>query len=127
MKGFSGNDIVNGDAGNDTLNGGANNDTLNGGANDDDLIGQDGNDTLTGGSGADAFVFDDGHGADTVTDFQNGVDTVDLTAVGGVDEFGDLVITDTGPGVLIDYGTGTVLLANVGNVGDVDASDFLFA
>ena len=60
--------------------------TLNGGANDDDLIGQDGDDTLTGGSGADEFVFDDGDGDDTVTDFQNGSDQFDLTAVAGVDD-----------------------------------------
>ena len=105
MKGFSGVDMLNGDNGNDTLNGGANNDTLNGGANDDDLIGQDGNDTLTGGSGADDFIFDDGHGADTVTDFQNGSDQFDLTAVAGIDDIGDLTIIDNGATVTVNYGT----------------------
>ena len=57
MKGFAGNDILNGDAGDDTLNGGANNDTLNGGDNNDTLIGQDGNDTLNGGSGIDTASY----------------------------------------------------------------------
>ena len=82
---------------------------------------------MTGGSGADDFIFDDGHGADTVTDFQNGTDKLDLTVVAGVDEFSDLVITDTGPGVNVSYGTGSFELTNVANFGDIDSSDFIFA
>jgi Ca2+-binding RTX toxin-like protein len=63
LNGLGGNDIVDGRQGNDTINGGA------------------GSDTLTGGTGADKFVFDasfDGH-ADTITDFQSGVDTILLS------------------------------------------------
>ena len=84
------------------------------------------NDTLTGAGGADTFVFHNSDGADTVTDFQNGADKIKLAGVTGVDDFGDLDLTDTGPGVLVDYGTGTVLLANVGDINTIDASDFLF-
>ena len=126
MKGFSGVDVLNGDNGNDTLNGGANNDTLNGGANDDDLIGQDGDDTLTGGSGSDDFIFDDGHGADTVTDFQNGSDQFDLTAVAGVDDIGDLTITDNGATVTVNYGTGSFTITNLADPASLDAGDFIF-
>ena len=66
MKGFAGNDILNGDAGDDTLNGGGNNDTLNGGENNDTLIGQDGNDTLSGGSGTDTASYVGAAGGVTV-------------------------------------------------------------
>ena len=65
------------------------------------------NDTLTGAGGADNFVFDDGDGADTVTDFQNGSDQFDLIGVAGVDDFGDLDLTDNGASVTVDYGTGS--------------------
>ena len=82
---------------------------------------------MTGFGGADVFVFDDGDGADTVTDFQNGSDKCDLTAVAGVDEFSDLALTDTGAGVNVDYGTGSFELANVANIAAIDASDFIFA
>jgi Ca2+-binding RTX toxin-like protein len=37
-------------------------------------------DTLTGGSGADVFVFNTGDGVDRITDFQIGVDHIDLAA-----------------------------------------------
>ena len=71
------------------------------------------NDTLTGGSGNDDFVFDDGDGADTVTDFQNGADQFDLTAVAGVDDIGDLTIIDNGATVTVNYGTGSFTIANL--------------
>ena len=126
LKGYAGIDTLNGDAGDDTLNGGASNDVLNGGDNNDLLIGQDGNDTLNGGSGADTFVFDDDGGADTINDFANGSDKFDLTAVTAVDDFSDLVLTDTGSGVRIDYGTGSFELANVSDISTLDANDFVF-
>jgi serralysin len=85
------------------------------------------NDILTGGGGADDFVFGDGDGIDTVTDFQNGADQFDLTGVAGVDEFSDLVLTDLGASVKVDYGTGSFELANVASVATVDAGDFIFA
>ena len=44
-----------------------------------------------------------------------------------VDDLSDLVLTDTGAGVDIDYGTGSFELANVANLAAIDASDFIFA
>ena len=127
VKGYSGIDVLNGDNGDDTLNGGANNDTLSGGANNDDLIGQDGNDILSGGAGSDDFIFDDSHGADTVTDFQNGADQFDLSAVAGIDNIGDLTIIDNGATVTVSYGTGSFTIANLADPGQLDAGDFIFA
>ncbi len=94
IDGGAGNDIIYGDAGNDKLQGGTGNDTLYGGAGNDTLVGGDGNDTLyggagnntlTGGAGADVFKFvlgDQGTAGtpsvNTVTDFGNGSDVLDL-------------------------------------------------
>jgi hypothetical protein len=47
--------------------------------------------------------------------------------VAGVDEFSDLVLTDTGAGVDVDYGSGSFELANVANFNAIDASDVIFA
>ena len=56
--------------------------TLNGGAGADTLKGGQGNDVLTGGLGADRFVFETGPGSDRISDFQSGVDKIDLDAFG---------------------------------------------
>jgi Ca2+-binding RTX toxin-like protein len=120
-------------AGLDTLSGFENltgsdfNDDLQGTAGVNVLTGLGGNDILRGDLGADIFVFRDNDGDDRITTFENNIDICDLTGVAGVHGFGDLRLTDTGPGVLIDYGTGSVLFAKTGNIALVDASDFLFA
>ncbi|MBK1661658.1 calcium-binding protein [Paracraurococcus ruber] len=85
-----GGDRLAGDAGNDTLRGGGGYDVLMGGDGDDLLEGGVGADTLTGGGGADVFAFGaldararmpvyDTQG-DVVTDFQDGLDRLDLSA-----------------------------------------------
>ncbi len=105
MRGGSGNDIMDGGTGNATLAGnddddvlsagsgnnrlfgGSGNDTLNGGTGNDILNGGYGTDVLNGGAGADMFVFravsDSYHGAgrDTINNFENGVDKIDLSQI----------------------------------------------
>ncbi len=76
-------DILSGAGGNDELRGSAGNDILNGDDGDDLLVGSSGADIHTGGAGADVIrigYFDSGTGADAdrITDFQAGVDLVDL-------------------------------------------------
>ncbi len=67
--------------GNDHLVGNSGNDHLFGLMGDDILAGGPGFDTLTGGPGADTFVLADLDAADVITDFQVGVDRLDLQAL----------------------------------------------
>ena len=104
----------------------------------DDFAGADGDDViegtaadnrLTGGAGADTFVFEAGHGSDTVTDFTDGEDLIDLSAFTGITQFSDLVIAQVGDDAQIDLsgetGGGTITLQNFA-AGDLDEADFVF-
>ena len=82
LMGEEGNDTLFGDAGDDYLYGNAGDDYLDGGMNNDVLIGGPGNDTLKGGRQQDVFVYAPGYGTDTIADFQNNVDKLDLSAYG---------------------------------------------
>ena len=53
-------------------------------------------------------------------------DTLDLSLVEEVADFDDLVLVDTGPAVLISYGSGFLLLSNT-SLGSVEDTDFVFA
>jgi Ca2+-binding RTX toxin-like protein len=85
LNGQDGNDTLLGRAGNDILDGGRGNDRLDGGSNNDRLEGGEGNDLLIGGSGRDTFVFAsafrENQGHDTITDFQAGLDRIELHGV----------------------------------------------
>lgn len=89
LQGHEDNDHLFGDDGNDRLFGQAGDDVLNGGAGNDFLSGGMGTDVLTGGSGADQFRwvrwgvtnndFASDPSVDTITDFQRGIDTIDVS------------------------------------------------
>ena len=83
LTGGDGADTLDGGDGNDELYGGARADELDGGAGDDYLEGGAGADELTGGAGADTFAFFivDGAVNDTIVDFEDGTDDVDITLV----------------------------------------------
>ncbi|MEQ8731995.1 hypothetical protein [Marinovum algicola] len=99
ISGNTGNDTMTGDAGADTLNGGQGNDLIDGGEDadvirggqgDDIIIGGLGRDILFGEEGIDRFVFLSvaespvgGAVRDAIRDFEQGIDYVDLTAIGG--------------------------------------------
>ncbi|MEZ5842231.1 MAG: hypothetical protein R3D27_00675 [Hyphomicrobiaceae bacterium] len=84
-----------------TLDGRAGDDTIIGGSGNDLLYGGAGNDTITGGAGSDYFYFANGFGTDTITDFEDGNDRFNLAAISGLDNFGQLTLTQDGADVLI--------------------------
>ncbi len=87
VDGQSGNDLVRGDSDTDIIRGGDGNDSLFGGKGNDQIFGDNGDDflsgdrdtdTLTGGGGKDTFALITGGGIDIITDFENGVDLIQL-------------------------------------------------
>jgi Ca2+-binding RTX toxin-like protein len=81
-------DYLSGGAGNDVLYGQGGRDRLLGGTGDDKLIGGLHRDVMTGGTGKDTFIFNSTHDSyashpDVITDFQHGVDKIDLSAIDG--------------------------------------------
>ncbi|MBI1172197.1 hypothetical protein GC209_12410 [bacterium] len=91
LLGGMGNDVLLGNDGNDVLAGGMGADALYGGEGDDILRGDLGRDTLTGGLGHDTFVFSapgqtgpTASTADTVTDFTQGEDRIDLSGIDAI-------------------------------------------
>ena len=128
INGGSGNDWLVGGEGADTIDGGADADDIYGGEGDDTITGGTGDDTLTGGAGADTFVFNSGDGSDSITDFENGTDTIDLSAISSITGFSDLTITQVGDDTKIDLGedVGEIILEDFTST-DLDATDFDFS
>ena len=118
--------VLTGGRGADTLLGGAGNDTLIGDKGADLLNGGRGNDTLTGGAGADKFVFSTLSGTDTITDFEIGVDVIDLSRLKDVTTFEQVraSMTEVDGDVVITVGA-DVLIINDLVIADLKASDFL--
>jgi Ca2+-binding RTX toxin-like protein len=89
VKGVDGNDRVTTLGGNDTLIGGTGNDALSSGGGNDLLRGDAGADILTGGAGNDLFDFNaisdsKGTARDTITDFVQGSDKIDLLSIDAI-------------------------------------------
>lgn len=85
--GSSQNDTISGKGSADTLNGGAGDDVIRGGGGFDTITGGLGRDVLTGNGGDDTFIFTDiaespnAAGRDRITDFVQGEDEVDVSAI----------------------------------------------
>ena len=141
MNGGLGDDTLYGDVvglsggvghGNDRLFGGEGSDTLFGGGGADILDGGIGQDALTGGDGADRFRFVGNWDFDTVLDYQDGVDKIDLSGQGI--SFLDLTFemtdadsdgnTDDALIKLINGGFGEIALIDT-NIAVLGISDFI--
>lgn len=124
LLGLGGADTLLGLGGDDRLSGGRGNDRLNGGAGHDVLGGESGNDVLTGGAGYDRFQFSKGDGNDRITDFEIGLDIIDIGR--GARSLDDLEFTRKGADVLISFANVTVLVEDV-KIADLrDADNFFF-
>ena len=114
-----GDDRMYGENGNDRIYGGTGNDTIYGGAGDD---------ALSGGADDDTFVFAPGNGDDTITDFTDGDDKIDLSAFADIASVDDLSMEQREGSTVIDLsnqGGGSITLQDF-VIADLDASDFFF-
>jgi hypothetical protein len=113
----------------DTLYGNAGNNKISGLDGVDYLNGKTGNDILTGGlGGADTFMFRTGWGKDTVTDFEAGVDTLDLFGWSDIKSFNDLKqhhLSQVGDDLVISAGNDKLILKDM-DTDELKASDIDF-
>ena len=115
---------VRGGAGNDRIffSNGRSNDLLSGGDGDDWLDGGAGTDQLTGGAGADRFIGNWGCGADTVTDFTDGIDLIWIRTGG----FESVAMAAVSGGVRVSWGGADSLTLTGVSSAALSAADFMF-
>ncbi len=120
---------ISGSAHDDVLTGNDGANVLFGNAGADILDGQGGSDRLMGGRGNDIFIFlPSGKSTDSVTDFIDGEDRIDLSAFPGL-SFAGLAISAGADDSILDltaHGGGRIVLRKF-NPADLDAADFIFA
>lgn len=113
IEAFSGNDTLIGGLGNDTLDAGSGHDQLSGGAGNDSLLGgagldrlEDGagSDSLTGGEGADIFALSADGEYDRIEDFELGIDSFNLSALGPVRSVEQIGVAAISGGVEVRVG-----------------------
>lgn len=130
LRGDAGHDVLGGHAGNDWLIGNDGNDSLYGGDGNDTLHGGAGNDVLVGGPGADLFLFRGGHGVDTISGYQRGIDRL-LIGDRLLDDNPAAFLRDhmrkTDTGVVIDFGNQGRLVVNGANLTVAAVADDIFA
>ena len=148
MIGHAGTNTLFGGGGDDDLDGGKGKDSLFGGSGNDTLVGGAGADALTGGTGADTFVIATPGAADTIADFEAGIDKVQLAggafgptgaldpgafhAGAAAEDAEDRIVYDQATGQLWFDADGAgaaspVLLAVVANKAALAHTDFLIA
>ncbi|MCJ1902721.1 MULTISPECIES: M10 family metallopeptidase C-terminal domain-containing protein [Paracoccus] len=97
-----------GTEGNDMMQASAETRGLDGGAGDDILIAGSSPVQMTGGAGADIFVAAEVNGKITITDFEPGVDRLDLSFLGMVRNVGQLGFRPESYGIRIFYGNSVI-------------------
>lgn len=130
VRGGGGGDRLIGGDGDDDLRGGGGDDVIGAGAGNDTLRGGAGDDTMAGGEGADVFVFDDGdggnEGGDRIFGFEDGVDLIDVSRLGTVSDFDDLIVVARGDNAVVRDGAGVRITMVDFDAADIDAGDFIF-
>ncbi len=123
IRSGGGEDLVFAGGGADSLNGGGGADQLRGGAGNDTLSGKRGDDTLVGNAGADVFQFRASDRNDTITDFHEGIDRIEIQS--GAEAFAELTFSQLGADLNVSFGTGSVRLLSH-NFDRVNDEDFIF-
>lgn len=136
----SGDNLV-GSNGSDLIYGYQENDSIAGGAGKDEIWPGSGLDIVSGGQGSDTFVLVWGEGTNTITDFEDGIDTIGLArktdhifdqeafsvTVETTDlNFADLIVGASGSDATVTIAaTGEVLAVINGAAGLIDEADFI--
>ncbi len=109
------------------LKGGKGDNALFGFGGRDHLDGGSGDDRLTGGGGKDLFVFENDHGKDTVTDFENGKDHIEVHDFGASETARYVVdhAIQKGADVILRIGSDRMVLEDF-RLGQLSTDDFLF-
>ena len=111
----------------DKLHGNSGNNIVKGLGGADELWGGKGDDLLAGGADADVFHFSKGNDRDTISDFVQGTDHIDVS---GWPEMGDLNDVKShahndGSDVVIELGTDSLTIKGI-HKADLTGADFLF-
>ena len=125
LEGGDGDDSLSGRGGNDLLFGDGGDDVLQGDAGDDILNGGVGRDTLWGGTGADIFEYLEladsgtaGADRDVIRDFEQGVDLIDLSAIGATSYSASGFTNTAGEVISFTYSGGTKTSVQYDHDGD---------
>lgn len=121
---------IDGDGNNDAnqIHGNNGRNVLNGHEGNDFLVGGKGNDRLIGGADGDIFHFGTGGGQDVITDFEDGLDMIDLGAWADVISFPDLMkhhLQVEDGRLVITAGDDSLTILGV-QKDDLNSGDFLF-
>lgn len=115
-------DAISGGLGRDVLFGGNGRDTIAGGGGRDQISGGGGADVLTGNAGADRFLFSSSDGRDRITDFQQGLDLIEIDALL---RFSLLEIRQIGDDVRISFDNTKIFVLD-DQISNFSTSDFIF-
>jgi Ca2+-binding RTX toxin-like protein/subtilisin-like proprotein convertase family protein len=127
LFGGQGGDVIDGGEGRNTIEGGLGNDSLTGGSTVDRIVDGVGVDLIRGAAGNDVFAIFVDTNNDTVEDFTDGADRVELAGL----TFVDLTITDLGGGrIRVSYAGDKLFLEDDGagllTGAQITAADFIF-
>ncbi|KZL25446.1 Serralysin C precursor [Pseudovibrio sp. WM33] len=114
-----------GGAGSDTVVGNSLENVLQGFSGDDFLDGAQGDDLLEGGAGRDTFSFTSIGDTDTIADFQDSVDFIQLGSEFGANSFTELSLTNRDADVIVAFGDSEIILQNT-DLSLIGAEDFIF-
>lgn len=126
LYGGIGDDKLSGGQGQDQLQGGDGNDHLAGDQGDDRIDGGEGNDILEGGDNNDTFIFTESSGQDSVIDFGQGEDRIDLSAFDFADFDAEMgAVEEVDGDTVIDLGDGAQITLVGVRVDELEQNDFI--